>query len=82
MLANAFDALKTYDWGTDLSALASIEDAVVAAHDNEAVRQELETRLIAAPSCLRAFELSWGHERLKSVEAPHHRPRSGWADPA
>ena len=30
MLDNAFEALKNFDWGTDLGALAPIEDAAVA----------------------------------------------------
>jgi HEAT repeat protein len=47
MLDQAFDALKTYDWGTDVSALKPIDEAVVATHGNDAARKELETRLAA-----------------------------------
>jgi HEAT repeat protein len=48
MLADAFESLKKFDWGTDLGALAPIEDAVIAAHGDASVSQELENRLIAA----------------------------------
>jgi HEAT repeat protein len=48
MLADAFESLKKYDWGTDLATLSPIEDATVAAHDSDEVRHDLEKRLIAA----------------------------------
>lgn len=48
MLANAFEALKTFDWGTDLNALNPIEDATIAAHGNAGAGQDIENRLIAA----------------------------------
>jgi HEAT repeat protein len=48
MLADAFEALKRFDWGTDLGALAPIEDAVIAAHTDAAVSQDLENRLSGA----------------------------------
>jgi len=48
MLDTAFDALKKYDWGTDLSALNPIEDAIVAAHGQAESQRELESRLTAA----------------------------------
>ncbi len=48
MLADAFLALKKFDWGTDLSALDPIEEAVVASHGNAAAGRDLESRLIAA----------------------------------
>jgi HEAT repeat protein len=48
MLANAFEALKTFDWGADLAQLAPIEDAVIAAHGKPDTRQDLENRLVAA----------------------------------
>jgi HEAT repeat protein len=48
MLDNAFEALKTYDWGTNLSVLSPIEDAVVAAHGNAELTRDLEQRLVAA----------------------------------
>jgi len=48
MLSDAFEALKTFDWGTNLAALAPIDDAAVAAHGDGATRQDLESRLIAA----------------------------------
>ena len=47
MLDQAFDALKTYDWGTDPNTLKPINDAVIATHGNDAARKELETRLAA-----------------------------------
>jgi HEAT repeat protein len=48
MLDNAFEALAKLDWGSDLSALAPIEDAVVATHDKPDERKQLESRLVAA----------------------------------
>src|SRR6185503_3169302 len=48
MLDNAFEALNKLDWGSDLSPLAPIEDAVVASHDKPDDREQLESRLIAA----------------------------------
>ncbi len=48
MLAQAFDALKQFDFGTPLAEVSAIEDAVVAAHGDAAVRADLEQRLIAA----------------------------------
>ena len=48
MLDNAFEALKKYDWGTDLAALAPIEDAVTASHGDANARRDLENRLLAA----------------------------------
>ncbi len=43
----AFEALKTYDWGKDYSALKPIDEAVVATHGDAAARKDLETRLAA-----------------------------------
>src|SRR5579859_5094121 len=48
MLDDAFEALKTYDWGTDRAAVAPIEAAVAAAHGKAGERQDLEKRLLAA----------------------------------
>jgi HEAT repeat protein len=48
MLDNAFEALKTFDWGTDLAALAPIDEAVTAAHGKADLRADLEHRLLAA----------------------------------
>jgi HEAT repeat protein len=45
MLDQAFDALKTYDWGKDPAVLNPIHEAVVATHGNESGRKELEGRL-------------------------------------
>lgn len=46
MLDNAFEALKKYDWGTELSAVAPIDDAVAASHDKPELQQDLEKRLV------------------------------------
>jgi HEAT repeat protein len=46
-LDGAFTALKTFDSGQDLKLLKPIDDAVLAAHDDAAVRKDLETRLAA-----------------------------------
>ena len=43
----AFEALKTYDWGTDRKTLGPIDEAVVATHGDAAARKDLETRLVA-----------------------------------
>lgn len=48
MLDRALEALNSFDWGSDLGALAPIEDAVVASHGKPDERQQLETRLLAA----------------------------------
>ncbi len=47
MLDQAFEALKTYDWGKDRNALMPIDQAVIAAHGNEAASKDLENRLAA-----------------------------------
>jgi HEAT repeat protein len=52
MLDQAFEALNRFDYGTPLSEVQAIEDAIVASHSsndppNEA-RKDLEQRLIAA----------------------------------
>jgi|GEM_PF-6471111 len=48
MLENAFEALKSYDWGTDPKTLKSIDEAVVSTHGDAAARAELEQQLAAA----------------------------------
>lgn len=48
MLDQAFEALKTYDWGTDKSALEPIDDAVAETHGKADARRDLENRLLAA----------------------------------
>ncbi|MBM4074600.1 MAG: hypothetical protein FJ267_03030 [Planctomycetes bacterium] len=48
MLDQAFDVLKTFDFGTPLSEVAAIEEAVIASHQKPDVQKELEQRLIAA----------------------------------
>ncbi len=45
MLDQAFEALKTYEWGQDRSVLNPIDEAVVATHGNADQRKELEIRL-------------------------------------
>ncbi len=47
MLDEAFAALKQYDWGSDMTPLAPIEEAVVLAQDHADVRRDLEGRLMA-----------------------------------
>jgi HEAT repeat protein len=44
-LDKAFDALKTYDWGTDRSVLSAIDDAVVATDKDAPAQKELALRL-------------------------------------
>lgn len=48
MLDQAFEALKTYDWGQDPKVLRPIDEAIVATHGDAAKRKELEDKLIAA----------------------------------
>ncbi|MBN2475782.1 MAG: HEAT repeat domain-containing protein [Pirellulales bacterium] len=43
----AFETLKTYDWGTDRDKLNAIDDAVIATKGDAAARKQLETRLAA-----------------------------------
>ncbi|HEY2882419.1 MAG TPA: HEAT repeat domain-containing protein [Pirellulales bacterium] len=47
MLDQAFESLKTYDWGTDRKPLAEIDNAVIVSHGEEAARKDLENRLAA-----------------------------------
>jgi HEAT repeat protein len=47
MLDQAFETLKTYDWGTDRKPLEEIDKAVIASHTDEAARKDLEDRLTA-----------------------------------
>lgn len=46
-LDKAFDALTTFDWGTDRNALKPIDEAVVATRGDAAAHKALETRLAA-----------------------------------
>jgi HEAT repeat protein len=43
----AFDALKTYDWGTDRDTMKPIDEAVIAVLGDAAARKELAARLAA-----------------------------------
>jgi HEAT repeat protein len=45
---NAFNTLKTYDWGADREALKPIDQAIIATHGDAAARQALEKRLVDA----------------------------------
>jgi len=47
MLEQAFDALKTYDWGVDRNVLNPIDEAVVKTRDDPAARKDIESRLLA-----------------------------------
>jgi HEAT repeat protein len=44
----AFEALKTFQWGTDRKVLDPIDDAIPATYGNAEARKELETKLAAA----------------------------------
>lgn len=48
MLDKPFAALTKHDWGTDLAALAPIDEAAMASHGKPEERRQLEGRLIAA----------------------------------
>ena len=45
-LDKAFEALKTYDWGTDPNTVKAIDDAIVTTHGDAAARKDLEGRLV------------------------------------
>jgi len=47
MLEQAFEALKTYDYGVDRHVLDPIDDAVVTTRNDPAARKDLESRLLA-----------------------------------
>lgn len=47
MLDQAFDALKTYEWGVNPKVLQPIEDAIASTRGDAAARKDLETRLAA-----------------------------------
>lgn len=47
MLDQSFEALKTFDWGTDLGVLNPIGDAIAATSTDAAARSALEGRLAA-----------------------------------
>lgn len=44
-LDKAIEALKTYDWGTDIAVLEPIDNAITAAYGKPAARKEIEARL-------------------------------------
>ncbi len=48
MLDQAFEALKTYDWGAERNVLSPINEAVLSTRNDSAARNELESRLVAA----------------------------------
>jgi len=45
---NAFNTLKTYDWGADRNALNPIDQAIIATRGDPAARKALEKRLVDA----------------------------------
>jgi HEAT repeat protein len=45
---NAFETLKTYDWGADPETLNAIDEAIIATHGDAAAREALEKRLVDA----------------------------------
>ena len=45
---NAFNLLKTYDWGADRESLKPIDQAIIATHGAAAARTALEKRLVDA----------------------------------
>ncbi len=46
MFEDAFEALKTFDWGADPKVLKPIDDAIVATYGDAAGRRELENKLL------------------------------------
>lgn len=47
MLDQAFEALKTFDWGQDIKVLAAIDEGVISTREDAAQRKALEDRLAA-----------------------------------
>jgi HEAT repeat protein len=47
MLEQAFEALKTYDYGVDRHVLDPIDEAAVSTRNDSAARKDLESRLLA-----------------------------------
>ena len=47
MLEQAFEALKTYDWGVDRHVLDPIDEAAVRTRNDPAARKDLQSRLLA-----------------------------------
>src|ERR1017187_4483414 len=47
MLEQAFEALKTYDYGVDRHVLDPIDEAAVTTRNDPAARKDLESRLVA-----------------------------------
>jgi len=47
MLEQAFEALKTYDWGLDRHVLDPIDEAVIKTRNDPAARKQLESQLRA-----------------------------------
>jgi HEAT repeat protein len=47
MLDQAFEALKTYDYGMDRHLLDPLDEAVVATRNDPAARKDLESKLVA-----------------------------------
>ena len=47
MLDQAFEALKTYDYGADRHVLDPIDEAVVKTRNDPAARKEIESKLLA-----------------------------------
>lgn len=46
MLEQSFEALKTFDWGSDPASLQAIDDAIVASQQDPATRGQLESQLL------------------------------------
>ncbi len=44
----AFETLKTYDWGDDPKTLKAIDEAIIATHGDAAARAALEEKLVGA----------------------------------
>lgn len=45
-IKEAIEALKTYDWGSDIETLKPIEEAIIATENDPAGRKEIETKLL------------------------------------
>ncbi len=72
MLDQAIEALSSYDWGKDYSAIKPIEDAVVATQGDAEARKTLEEKLAGVLTSGRFASC----ERLRLSTIANHRNRS------
>ena len=67
-LDKAFDALKTYDWGTDRKQMDPIDEAVIATRGDAEARKALEILLTEEAKIDTAARLKIANQRKIIVE--------------